>query len=73
MAKMKCMFYKNFRRQEFNCFIISDLQMTVHNNNSDILHFVDDSCNFSEQFVFHHDLTGPCSEIVIWGGGEIAT
>lgn len=66
----KCMFYKNFRRQDFNCFTISHLQMIVHNNNSDILCFVDDSCNFSEQFLFYRDLTGPCTKIMILGGGK---
>lgn len=65
----KCMFYKNFRRQDVNCFTISDLQIIVRNNNSGILCFVDDSCNFSEQFLFYCDLTGLCTEIMISGVG----
>lgn len=66
----KCMFYKNFRRQDFNCFTISDLQVIVHNNNSDILCFVDDSCSFSKQFLFYQDLRGPCTKIMISGEGK---
>lgn len=56
----KCIFYKDFRRQDFNCFTVSDLQIIVHNYNSANLCFVDDSCSASEQFLFCHGLAGPC-------------
>lgn len=52
-------------------FAISDLQRIDYNNNSDILCFVDDSRNFSEQFLFYGDLTGPCTEMILGRGMEI--
>lgn len=67
----KYMFYKNFRRQDFNCFTISYLKVIVHNNNSDIFCFIDDSHDFSERFLFCHNLTGP--EIMISGRKNIPT
>lgn len=54
---MKYMFNKNLRWQDFNCFIVSDLQTIVYNNDSYALCFLFDNCNFSEQFLLYHDLT----------------
>lgn len=35
-----------------------------------MLHLIDDSCSFSEQFIFCCDLTGPYTEVTICAGGE---
>lgn len=56
---------QKFQKANFNCFTISDLQVIVHNNNSDVFCVIDDSHDFSGQFLFYHDLIGRCSEIMI--------
>lgn len=61
---------QNLQKVRFYCFTISDLVISVCNSHSATLHLIDDTCRFSEQFMFCCDLTSLCTEVMISAGGE---